>query len=93
MLLPYSLIIGWESPGSALPLSQYKFLKHLEKKSMLSLFSRFQLYFPSLTFHKPQVHTSCYGFFPVGHKDFGSLLTTDCTNTVAFVVRQPDVKG
>jgi hypothetical protein len=29
----------------------------------------------------------------VGHKDFGSLLTTDCTNTVAFVVRQPDVKG
>jgi hypothetical protein len=33
---PHSLIIGWESPGSPLPIGHHRFLKHLKSRSILS---------------------------------------------------------
>jgi hypothetical protein len=37
------------------------------------------LHFPSLTFNKLHyTHVSCHGFFHMGHKEFGNLIT-DCT--------------
>jgi hypothetical protein len=35
-VLPHSLIIGWESPGSSFPIGKLKFEKHLERRRMLS---------------------------------------------------------
>jgi hypothetical protein len=56
---PQSLIVGWESPGSPLPIDYCTFLKHLESKNMLSQPADSTwaspcspLYFPSLIFNK-----------------------------------------
>jgi hypothetical protein len=36
----------------------------------------------ALTFNKTiYTHVSCHGFFPLGHKEFGSLLIADATAT------------
>jgi hypothetical protein len=41
------------------------------------------LCFPPLTFNKFHLHTHVlHGFFPAGHKEFGSRLITDCTRAV-----------
>jgi hypothetical protein len=79
------LIIGWKSPGSPFPEVSFKSTWRREACSLclqsppVPHYAPFCMSLLKLLINSIYTYVSYNGFFPIGHKEFGSLLITDST--------------